>query len=40
MAESHKRSETPPLENGDWDDKEEVDSISASEDMEQDMLGA
>ncbi|ONH92828.1 hypothetical protein PRUPE_8G198700 [Prunus persica] len=38
-AESHKRSETP-LENGDWDDKEEVDSLSASEDMEQDMLGS
>ncbi|TQE06504.1 hypothetical protein C1H46_007875 [Malus baccata] len=38
-AESEKRSESPQLEDGDWeDDKEEVSGLSASEDAEQDMV--
>ncbi|TQE06496.1 hypothetical protein C1H46_007867 [Malus baccata] len=38
-AESEKRSESPQLDDGDWeDDKEEVSGLSASEDAEQDTL--
>ncbi|KAM1795370.1 hypothetical protein ACFX11_035732 [Malus domestica] len=38
-AESEKRSESPQLEDANWeDDKEEVNVLSASEDAEQDML--
>ncbi|XP_009334895.2 ethylene-responsive transcription factor-like protein At4g13040 [Pyrus x bretschneideri] len=38
-VESEKRSESPQLEDGDWeDDKEEVNGLSASEGAEQDML--
>ncbi|XP_050105409.1 disease resistance protein RUN1-like isoform X2 [Malus sylvestris] len=37
-AESEKRSESPQLEDSDWeDDQEEVSGLSASEDAEQDM---
>ncbi|KAM5563033.1 ethylene-responsive transcription factor-like protein [Rosa sericea] len=33
---SEKRSETPPLQDGDWDDKQEVNGLSTSEDGEED----